>query len=235
MISRMRRHPSFALSLIAVFLGAGCGASVPLDTEPVGSGGVSGGNGSGGATTATTTPLNPSPLNTAAGTGGSAGTTGGDGGVSGGMGGSAGGAAPTTCTPMAVSWQTSTVSLKAAEFWIVADGKCYTSASAVVSVHSDPGWSSYTTLELIWTEKSREMRYFIYFQSDGKTWSSNEMRTYNGQQPYSDWLFYDGNNFQSPIGQAFSGNVDLTNDPADTLRGELHLHGLTLSTTLTGS
>ena len=79
------------------------------------------------------------------------------------------------------------------------------------------------------------MRYFIYFQSDGKTWSSNEMRTYNGQQPYSDWLYYDGNFFQSPIGQAFTGNVDLTNDPADTLRGELHLHGLTLSTTLTGS
>jgi len=237
MLSLMGKQHAFAVFLIAVVLGMGCGASMPLDTEPAGSGGASGGNGSGGATAATSTPVNPSPSNLHPGTSGVAGATGGDGGafVPAGMGGATGVAETATCTPSPVFWQTSTVSLKAAEFWIVADGKCYTSASAVVSVHSDPGWSSYTTLELIWTEKSREMRYFIYFQSDGKTWSSNEMRTYNGQQPYSDWLFYDGNNFQSPIGQAFSGNVDLTNDPADTLRGELHLHGLTLSTTLTGS
>ena len=224
----MRKRHAFALPLMVAFLGAGCGASVPLDTEPAGSG-------SGGAIAATTTPSDPRTSNVVPGTGGVTGANIGDGGVPGATGGTAGLAGPTTCTPNPVSWKTSTVSLKAAEFWIVADGKCYTSASAVVSVHSDPGSSSYTTLELTWTEKSREMRYFIYFQSDGKTWSSNEMRTYNGQQPYSDWLFYDGNFFQSPIGKAFTGNVDLTNDPADTIRGELHLHGLTLSTTLTGS
>ena len=59
--------------------------------------------------------------------------------------------------------------------------------------------------------------------------------TYNGQQPYSDWLYYYGKFFQSPIGHVFAGNLDLTNDPADTIRGELHLRGLTLSTTLTGN
>ena len=231
----MRKRHAFAGSLIAVFLGAGCGASVPLDTEPAGSGGVSGGSGSGGATAATTTPLDPSPSNVVPSTGGMTGATGGNGGVPGGMGGTAGLAGPTACTPIAVSWQTSTVSLKASAFWIVADGKCYTSSSAKVAVHSDPGWSTYTTLELVWTENNREMRYFIYFTADGNGWWSDEMRTYNEQQPYSDWLYYDGKFFQSPIGQAFTGNLDLTNDPADTIRGELHLHGLTLSTTLMGN
>jgi hypothetical protein len=210
---------------------------MPLDTEPAGSGGVTGGSGSGGATAATTTSFNPGLSNTVPGTGGTVGATGGNGAAfaPAGTGGAAAAAGPANCTPIPVSWQTSTVSLKAAAFWIVADGKCYTSASAKVDVHSDPGWSTYTTLELVWNENNREMRYFIYFYADGNGWWSNEMRTYNGQQPYSDWLYYYGKFFQSPIGQAFTGNIDLTNDPADTIRGELHLHGLTLSTTLTGN
>jgi hypothetical protein len=45
---------------------------------------------------------------------------------------------------------------------------------------------------------------------------------------------YYGSFFASPIGKAFRGDVDLTNDPADATRGELHMHGLTLTTTLTG-
>jgi len=151
MLSLMGKQHAFAVFLIAVVLGMGCGASMPLDTEPAGSGGASGGNGSGGATAATSTPVNPSPSNLHPGTSGVAGATGGDGGafVPAGMGGATGVAETATCTPSPVFWQTSTVSLKAAEFWIVADGKCYTSASVAVNVHSDPGWSSYTTLELI--------------------------------------------------------------------------------------
>ena len=79
------------------------------------------------------------------------------------------------------------------------------------------------------------MRYFIYFNADSSNWWSEEMRTYNGQQPYGDWLFYYGTFFKSPIGKVFTGNLDLSNDPADSIRGELHLHGLTLSTTFSGS
>ena len=233
----MRNYRCLSLSLSALVLGVGCGASMPLDTETAGSGGVAGKNGSGGGNTATTASFNPSPSNTVPGTGGTVGTAGGHDGafVPAGTGGAPASSRRVNCTPIPVSWQTSTVSLKAAAFWIVADGKCYTSASAAVNVHSDPGWSTYTTLELMWTENNREMRYFIYFYADGNGWSSNEMRTYNGQQPDSDWLYYNGKFFQSPIGHAFVGNLDLTNDPADTIRGELHLHGLTLATTLTGN
>ena len=202
----MRNGNGLALSLIAMVSGLACGASEPFAIDPTGSGGLSGGNGSGGATAA----AGPSAFNP-------------------------GSSDPADCTAIPVFWQTPTVSLKATAFWIVADGKCYTSASAAVSVHSDPGDSRYTTLELTWTEDSREMRYFIYFAADGKGWRSNEMRTYNGQRPYSDWLYYHGTFFQSPIGEAFTGDIDLTNDPTDTLRGELHLHGVTLSTTLSGT
>jgi hypothetical protein len=60
------------------------------------------------------------------------------------------------------------------------------------------------------------------------------MRTYDGQ-PSGDWLFYNGIFFSTPIGQAFHGDVDLTNATDDRFRGELHLHGATLSTTMRGS
>ena len=36
--------------------------------------------------------------------------------------------------------------------------------------------------------------------------------------------------FQSPYGSSFRGDVDLTNDASDAIRGELHLHGVVLNT-----
>ncbi len=141
------------------------------------------------------------------------------------------GPGPTSTTSTnPVAWSTSTVSLTAADFWIVADGQTYLANPNAVDVHSDPGDSMYTTLELVWTEHGREMRFFTYFYSDGSSsWWSNEMRTYNGQ-PSADWLFYTGMFFQSPYGSSFRGDIDLTNDASDSIRGELHLHGVVLST-----
>jgi hypothetical protein len=222
---------NLALCLTVASLGVACGAT-PIDSDP-GNGGVGGGNGSGGTPAPGATSIGPSTTTAVPGSGGTTGAV-----TSLPMSGSGGAAAtsPTAgCAAGPVSWKTSTVSLQAAEFWIVADGKCYTSASAPVRVHSDPGWGSYTTLELVWTENGREMRYFIYFYADSSGWWSDEMRTYNGQQPYGDWLLYYGNFFRSPIGQSYVWDIDLTNDAQDAIRGELHLRGLTLSTTLTGS
>jgi hypothetical protein len=143
-------------------------------------------------------------------------------------------ASGTPCDGPPVAWKTGTVSLTADAFWIVADGQCYTSRGATVDVHSDPGDSRYTSLELIWTESGREMRLFIYLKADASGWWSEEMRTYDGQLPDSDWLYYYGKFFASPIGQAFQGDLVLTNDAQDGIRGELHLLGLTLSTTMSG-
>jgi hypothetical protein len=134
-----------------------------------------------------------------------------------------------------VAWQTSTVSLTASDFWIVADGQRFSGTAAGIDVHSDPGYGAYTTLELIWTEKDREMRFFTYFSADPSGWWSSEIRTYNGQTGLADWLYYRGTFFKAPIGTSFQGDLDLTNVPADPYRGELHLRGLVLSTTLSGS
>ena len=135
-----------------------------------------------------------------------------------------------------VSWRTETVSLAADDFWIVANGQKFTSHGAHVDVHSDPGDPSYTTLELIWQESAREMRFFLYFSADPTGWQVDELRTYDAEpEPNGDWLFYDGPVFRSPLRATFKSDVDLTNEPTDALRGELHLHGLRLSTTLTGT
>ena len=136
--------------------------------------------------------------------------------------------------PNPVTWQTPTVSLTASDFWIVADGQRF-SGSGGIEVNGDPGDGRYTTLELTWHENDREMRFFTYFSADASGWWSGEMRTYNGQVPFADWLYYHGTFFTSPIGTPFRGDLDLTNAAGDPYRGELHLHGLLLSTTLTGS
>lgn len=129
-----------------------------------------------------------------------------------------------------VAWVTNNVSLTASDFWIVADGQIYLANPNQVDVHSDPGTPTYTTLELVWSERSREMRYFIYFQADGTKWWSDEMRTYDGQpSPNTDWLFYYGRFFQSPYGSAFHGDIDVSNTASDTIHGELHVHGIDLS------
>jgi hypothetical protein len=133
-----------------------------------------------------------------------------------------------------VAWTTPTVSLTADDFWIVADGLRFTSKVAAVNVNSDPGVPFHTTLEITWTELGREMRFSIYLSSDSTSWWSDQMATYDAQTPYGSWLAYDGHFFKSAIGQAYRGDIDLTNDASESIRGELHLHGLVLSTTLGG-
>jgi hypothetical protein len=45
---------------------------------------------------------------------------------------------------------------------------------------------------------------------------------------------YYGTFFKSPIGQSFTGDVDLTNDTADAIRGKVHMGGLKLVNSMTG-
>ena len=132
-----------------------------------------------------------------------------------------------------VAWQTATVSLAADDFWIVADGQSFPAPSVAVDVHSDPGEPASTTLEVTWRDHDREMRFLAYFSADETSWWSDEIRTYDAQAS-GEWLYYEGTFFKSPIGAPFHGNIDLTNASSDPFRGELHILGLTLSTTLTG-
>jgi hypothetical protein len=138
-------------------------------------------------------------------------------------------------TPNPVAWQTPTVSLTAEDFWIVANGQRFTGIGAAIDIGGEPSHSTYTTLELEWMEHDVEMRLFIYFAADPTGWWSYEMRTYDAQPTLiPNWLYYRGPFFGSALGATFQGDLDLTNAADDPYRDELHLHGLALSTTLTG-
>ncbi len=128
-------------------------------------------------------------------------------------------------SPAAVRFATPQVSLAADGLQIDAGGQRFSAAGSTVDVHSDPGTpGKYTTLELTWTERGVEMRLNIYFASDGIKWWANEMRTYNGKSP-GDWIEYAGTYFTSPLGTAFTGDVDL---PATDGHGRLRLTNLRL-------
>lgn len=108
------------------------------------------------------------------------------------------------------SFVTPQVALTADDFWIEVGGERFTSTDAEVDVHSDPGNEEYQSLELTWNERGTEMRLFIYFQSDGANWSSNELRTYNGLDADADWVTFTGKFFDTPLGSAYVGTFDET-------------------------
>jgi|GEM_PF-5765658 hypothetical protein len=124
----------------------------------------------------------------------------------------------------AITWETKQVSLRARDFSIVADGKTYTAAAADVDVHSDPGDPTYQTLELTWQEQGTEMRWFIYFKSDGTDWWSDEMRTYDS---HGEWIGYTGDFFRTKLGTAWTGDLDLSATERG-IAGALHVHGVRL-------
>jgi hypothetical protein len=129
----------------------------------------------------------------------------------------------------AVQFHTPQVSLTADDLTIEAGGRTYAPADKTVDVHSDPGTKRYQTIELIWNEQGVEMRLFMYFTSDGHDWWSNEIRTYNGRAE-GDWISYTGTFFRTPLGQAFTGNVDLAGTEGS---GHLHLANARLEPFLT--
>ena len=125
-------------------------------------------------------------------------------------------------------WQTPTVSLTADAVRIVAGGQTFSpAAGSATDAHSDPGNpppSGYTTLELGWTEHGVEMRMNIYFASDAQRWWASEIRVYNGKPGRAaDWVTFDGRWFDTPLGQAFRGPLELATSGAS-----LRIDGLQL-------
>ncbi len=130
-----------------------------------------------------------------------------------------------------VHWTTPQVDLQADDFSITVDGVQYTAAGAAVDVHSDPGDPSYQTLELVWQEHGREMRWFIYFASCANQWWSNEMRTYNGKAA-GDWVTFHGDFFRRALGSTYSGDLDVTATEGG-VTSHLVAHGLRLQAFIT--
>jgi hypothetical protein len=126
------------------------------------------------------------------------------------------------------AWTTSTVVFEAGDITISAGGRTFIPPTSP-AVHSDPGNPTYTTLETSWSDSGREMRLFVYFQSDGTRWWSEELRTYDGLDP-ADWITYRGRFFDRPVGQAFDGNLDLGSSEAahEGVTGTVRITGLHL-------
>jgi hypothetical protein len=134
-----------------------------------------------------------------------------------------------------VSWsaRSGLITLSADDFYIIAGGHKYVADVKTVAIHSDPGTSQYTTLELTWIENAVEMRLYLYFDSDGTSWWSDEARTYNGMAVSPDWIYYHGSYFTSPAGSMFTGNLDLTGDVVNAVPGSIHFENLRLKVTFT--
>jgi hypothetical protein len=143
------------------------------------------------------------------------------------------GPGPDPGAPNPVAWKTPSVVLTADDFWIDVDGQRF-KTTVGLDVHSDPGWNHYTTLEATWNEHGTQQRLYIYFKSDGSRWWSEEIRTYDGK-PQPEWIYYLGKFFDQPVGQPFSGNLELTNNGAgDTSKGLIHFTNLRLLPTFNG-
>lgn len=116
----------------------------------------------------------------------------------------------TSMKPEPIKWRTRTILFNADSLVIKAEKRLFAPSSNITRVHSDPGWNTYTTLEVTWFEYDIEMRLNIYFTSDGKKWWANEIRTYNGKLN-GNWIYYKGKFFQQKLGKPFKGHLTLNN------------------------
>lgn len=113
---------------------------------------------------------------------------------------------------------TPTVQLAAASVEVDAGGHTFVPPTDL-AVGGDPGtWNEYTTLELEWDAGGVPMRIYMYFASDGTDWWATELRTYDGS-PGGEWIEMPGEFFRTPLGSAYTGDVDVDS---------LHIHGMTL-------
>ena len=122
-------------------------------------------------------------------------------------------------TDQGFTLETTTVSLRADSIQVINGERSFSPVDA--RVESDPGDPTYTTLEITWTENGAEQRIFMYFASDHLNWWATEIRTYDTRNGEPDWYepIATGPFFSTPLGTAFTGDVDLPN---------LHITGMSL-------
>ncbi len=130
-----------------------------------------------------------------------------------------------------VAWSTPYAALIAQDFAIEAGDQRFTASVAQVDVHSDPGDATYETLELAWPEAGVGMRLYLYFAADSTDWWVSEIRTYDGlpNTTGSNWIYYRGPFFRTPLGESYRGDVDLTSNGSDNgVTGHLRISGVQL-------
>lgn len=112
---------------------------------------------------------------------------------------------------LANQWSTPTVRAWFESLTVETAGLTFTPPQGLsdeLSVGSDPGDDTYTTLEATWFQHDREMRMNLYFTADDSDWWVNEIRVYDGEEQ-AEWVEWTGDYFRTPRGEAYVGDVDL--------------------------
>lgn len=138
----------------------------------------------------------------------------------------------TTVAGNPIHWATDVVDLKAADFWIEANGQRFRAAAVPASVYSDPGNPTSRTFEVEWTEHGVPMWFYLYLGGDDTSWWVREIRTRDGHLN-ADWAALRGVWFKSPLGAAWTGDLDVTLTDvaaAGSTPTRVHLAGATLTT-----
>lgn len=129
----------------------------------------------------------------------------------------------------AFSWTTSRVVFTSNTFAIDVGGQQYSPTGVHVDVNTDPGDATYATLELSWQEHGVPMNVNVYFAADAANWWVTEMRTYNGKAlAGADWVTFMGDEFRTPLGGTYSGDVNLTATEGG-VTSHLQIGGMTLT------
>ena len=106
-------------------------------------------------------------------------------------------------------FETPTVRMTADSIEVIAGDQVFVPTDVVVQ--GDPGNSRFTTLELGWGDASAVwQKIHLYFVSDGSSWWVSEIRTTDAT---GEWVFSppDQRWFTSPLGTAWTGDLDLPN------------------------
>jgi hypothetical protein len=132
-----------------------------------------------------------------------------------------------------VGWTTERVALTADDFRLDVSDLEF-GVDVWPQLDSNPGME-YWTLEVIWFEHDVEQRLNMYFGSDGTDWWVDEIRTYDGYDP-GEWVFAYGPFFQTPLGEAFEGDVTVEllgegrpGDPENLVPAVLSFTGMRLA------
>jgi hypothetical protein len=125
-----------------------------------------------------------------------------------------------------IHWTTEVAELAAADLWVEAAGQRFSPVGMPVSLVSDPGGPDFLTLEAGWQERGQEMRLNLYFGADQTSWWVNAIQAYDGREK-PDWAAIKGTFFRSPLGRAWTGNVDLPLQ-AGAPGVQVHIRGLHL-------
>jgi hypothetical protein len=129
------------------------------------------------------------------------------------------------------AWTTSRVVFTANTFTIDVGGQQFSPTGVNVDVHTDPGDATYSTLELSWEQYGVPMNVNVYFAADASDWWATEIRTYNGKSGTdADWVTVTGEQFRTPLGGTYTGDVDVTATENDQgITSHLQIRGMTLT------